>query len=90
MANETVTLTKDEWTQIIDILARTPMFSWTVTNPLIQAIARQLQEQRGETHGNVNSQRSALVERDPAGTANLTATDTAAAAGRAKGRPGPN
>jgi hypothetical protein len=62
MTNETVTLESEKWTQLLDIIARTPM-AWTITNPLIQEIGRQLQLQRtGDGHGDIDSERGAKVE----------------------------
>jgi hypothetical protein len=39
----TVNLTEAEWNQLISIIAQAP---WSVANPLLAAITRQLQEQK--------------------------------------------
>lgn len=95
MTQETVTLENDQWTQIIDILARTPA-AWMTTNPLIQAIGRQLQTQRGvqqqlagDGHGDINAQRSTAGEGKPAPTGFGAAPSTDANIVRGK-RPGNN
>ena len=64
MARETVVLETEQWTQLIGILTSAPV-PWTISNPLIQGIAPQLQAQRdasinqpqGSSNGHLDTQR---------------------------------
>ena len=63
MAVESVKLESEMWGQVLTILTTAPV-PWTLSNPLIQAIAPQLQAQRQvpqgvQPNGYIDAQRSA-------------------------------
>lgn len=47
----TVTMTMDRWQQLMGILGRAegPGLNWTIINPLLMEIGRQLQAQQGNS-----------------------------------------
>lgn len=77
MTKETVTLEQEQWTQVLNILTTAPT-PWIVSNPLVNAIVPQLQQQRDAQqmqgvlpNGHLDPQRSITGEpatRDAADT----------------------
>jgi hypothetical protein len=44
-----VSLSEEKWQQVLNILATTKEWSWTVTNPLLMEIGNQLRSQHDKT-----------------------------------------